>query len=229
MIEVRRLALVALAALAAGCRTPVVAPEAAEPRQMYQTVANALPDADFGWGAPPSIIHMTARARAEGPAPEPEPLRANERGFRVFIEVYDPRTLTIPYSAVKQVHTEWSALPNALLVPFLILPLQGARAVVVVDGRQVPGLLDGVERDCERLEAVTRETGLGGAYGHAQGVREKLRDDAREFGDGMVSLTFDTFNPVPALIPYAGRARDIAEAFAWCAAHPDARPAEGPR
>jgi hypothetical protein len=220
-----RRALLAIVLLAAGCRTTATAPEGVEPRQMYQTVANVLPEADLGWGTPPSVIHMTARSRAEGPAPEPEPLSANERGFKVFVEVFDPRTVTIPYAAIQQVFYEWSAIPNALLLPFLVLPLQGARATVVFDARQVHGFLDGVERECERLEAVTRATGLGGAYGHAQGVREKLKDDAREFGDGMVSLHFDSLNPVPAVIPYAGRARTIAEAFAWCAAHPE----EGPR
>ena len=86
------LALVLLASLA-GCRTVVEAPAEAEPRATYQTIANALPEADFGFGSPPGIAELSASAKAEGPPPELQPLKATERGFRIRAGGNDAATI----------------------------------------------------------------------------------------------------------------------------------------
>ncbi|MCO5168457.1 MAG: hypothetical protein M9894_19120 [Planctomycetes bacterium] len=222
---------VTLAALLCGCRTTATPPEGAvESREMYQAVANALPRASFGWGSPPGVVGLAASTKAEGPAPAPEPPLANARGVRVVVEVYRPRSVTIPFAAVEQVTYAWRTLPNALLAPLLVVPLQAVRATVVFDARQVDGFLPALERDIARLEAISREVGMGGPWGHAQGVKAKLADDAAEYGPGRVAMHFDYFVPLPAAIPYRTPARRTAEAFAWCAAQaarPPA-PAEAP-
>jgi hypothetical protein len=215
--------LVSTLALTA-CTGPVAAPEQAEPREVYQRIADALPRATFGWGTPPGIIHYTASAKREGPPPEPEPLSCNESGFRVHLEVYRPRAAWIPYAAVDQVLLGWKPFPNVLLAPLLIVPLQAQRVTVVFDATKVSGLLEAIDRECQRLEAVSREVGMGGPWSFAQDVRQKVKDDAVEFGEGKLAVYFDAFVLCPAEVPYAGKARPIAEAFAWAHAHPTAPP-----
>lgn len=206
----------------AGCRTVAEPPPDAEPRAMYQQVANALPRASFGWGTPPGIVGLAASTKAEGPAPPPEQPVANERGVRLVVEVLRPRNVTIPYGAIEQVSYGWKPLPNALLAPLLVVPLQVVRATVVFDAAKVDGFLASIDRDVHRLEAISREVGMGGPWSHAQDVKAKLADDAAEYGAGRVSLHFDYVVPIPAAIPFRTPARRTAEAFAWCAAHPDA-------
>lgn len=218
------LALLLVAALS-GCRTTASPPEGpVEAKDMYQAVANALPRASFGWGSPPGVVSLAASTKAEGPAPAPEQPVANARGVRVVLEVYRPRSVTIPFAAVEQVTYAWRVMPNALLAPLIVVPLQAVRATVVFDARQVEGFLPGIERDVARLEAISREVGMGGPWGHAQSVKAKLADDAAEYGPGRVAMHFDYFVPLPAAIPYRTPARRTAEAFAWCAAEA-ARPA----
>ncbi len=226
----RRAALLAVlaAGLQTGCRTVADAPPTAEPRAMYQDVANALPRASFGWGTPPGIVDLAASSKAEGPAPAPEQPVANERGFRLVVEVLRPRNVTIPYAAIEQVTYGWRPFPNALLAPLLVVPLQFVRATVVFDAAQVDGFLSSIEHEVRRLEALSREVGMGGPWSHAQDVKAKLADDAAEYGAGRVSVHFDHVVPVPAAIPYRAPARRTAEAFAWCAAHADAPVREAP-
>lgn len=207
----------------AGCRTVVEAPpEAEDPSArgaVYQRIADSLPEADLGLGYPPGIVDMTASARAEGPPPEPPPLRCNEQGFQVHFRVYRPRALWIPYSALEEISYAWKPIPNVFLAPLLIVPLQGVETRLVIDARGL-GVLDKIEADCARLERVSQEVGLGGAAAHAFGVRDKLAQDAAEFGPGRLVLTVDYLVPYPAWIPVGGPARETAEAYAWARAHP---------
>lgn len=214
--------LVSCLAALSGCRTVAEPPADAEARAMYQQVANALPRASFGWGTPPGIVDLAASTKAEGPAPAPEQPLANERGVRLVVEVLRPRNVTIPYAAIEQVTYGWRPLPNALLAPLLVVPLQVVRATVVFDASQVDGFLASIEHEVRRLEALSREVGMGGPWSHAQDVKAKLADDAADYGANRVSLHFDYVVPIPAAIPYRTPARRTAEAFAWCAAHPDA-------
>lgn len=216
----RNLSMIALALLLAGCHTVAEAPADAAPRDMYQQVANALPRADFGWGTPPGVIELTPSMKALGPAPAPEPVTANEQGFHVVVEVVRPRTVRIPYGAIADVWYGWRPLPNALLAPLLVLPLQLVSATVVVDGAKVDGFLDGLDRDVRHLEALSRELGMGGPWTHAQDVKAKLADDAAAYGAGHVSLEFTYVVPLPSAFPFRSPARRTAEAFAWCKAHP---------
>ena len=205
----------------AGCHTVVEAPTDVDRRDIYQRIANALPESSFGWGTPPGIATMSASARAEGPPLEPEALKANEEGFRIRYQVYRVRTAWIPYSALHEVSTSWNVVPNAFFAPLLIVPLQSVRATVVFDANQVPGLITHIKSDIERLESISREIGLGGPWSHAQTVKWKIEDDALLYGQGMLSLHFDFISGVPAWIPYAGKAGRVAEAFAWAKEHPD--------
>ncbi|MCA8926292.1 MAG: hypothetical protein KDD82_31080 [Planctomycetes bacterium] len=219
-----RAALLGVVCLAfAGCRTVVETPPAADDpaarAQVYQRIADSLPDADLGLGYPPAIVDMTASARAEGPAPEPPPLRCNEQGFQVHFRVYRPRALWIPYSALEEISYRWKPFPNVVLAPLLIVPLQAVETTLVIDARGL-GVLDKIEADCTRLERVSREVGLGGAAAHADGVRWKLEEDAANYGPGRLVMTFDYLVPYPAWIPVGGPARETAEAYAWARAHP---------
>lgn len=220
-----RSALLLLAALICGCSTPAEVPQDAEPRAMYQAIANALPRASFGWGTPPGIVTMSASAKAEGPGSEPEQPLANERLFRLIVEVYRARNVSIPYGAIEQVTYGWRPFPNALLAPLLVVPLQLVRATVVFDGAKVDNFLSSVERDITRLEQISREIGLGGPWSHAQDVKAKLADDAAEYGPGRVSVHFDYVVPIPSAFPMRTPARLTAEAFAWCRANPTPPPA----
>ncbi len=65
---------------------------------------------------------------------------------------------------------------------------------------------------------------MGAPYGHAMAVRQKLKDDARAFGPGRISVSFTYTSPVPPFIPYTSHARRTAEAFQWVKAHPDEPP-----
>lgn len=220
-----RLALAALALLAAhGCAAaPVPAPAGdVERRALYQQIANALPRAHFGWGDPPGVIEMAASTRADGPAPGPPPLTANERGFRVVAHVYRPREVWVPYGAIVAVTSEWSALPNALFVALPVLPLQARRLSVVFDAAQVPGLREDLLADAQRLEAISRETGVAGPWVFAQQVRAELEAAEATHGPGRMALYFDFMVPIPAVVPWRGEDWRTGEAFAWAAAHPNA-------
>lgn len=207
--------------LVAGCATPAAPPpEPVEARAMFQRIANELPRADLGLGTPPGVVEYSASAKAEGKAPEPEPLKATERGFAVRVHVYRPRTVTIPYAAIDAVTYGWRPIPNAVLAPLLIVPLQRVGVTVVVDGAKVSGLLDQIERECVRLEAVSREIGLGGPWSHAQDVRAKLQGDAAAHGPGRITIELDRFVPVPAWFPRGGAVSDVAAAFEWARLHP---------
>lgn len=216
----KRTALLLLPLLVA-CRSPVEAPAEAEPRAMFQRIADQLPRASWGWGEPPGVVTYSASEKAQGPAPEPEQPKATERGFSLVLEVLRPRTVTIPYSAIDAVYVGWRPMPNAILAPLLIVPFQRVGVTVVIDGAKVPSLLDSIERDCVRLEQISREVGMGGPWSHAQDVREKLRDDAAEHGPGRIELRFDRGSAVPAWFPRHGACEEDAQAFAWAAKHPD--------
>jgi hypothetical protein len=225
--------LVALA-LATGCTTPVPAPAKAEQRQVYQTIANALPRAHFGWGDAPGMIEMTASARAEGKPPELPQLKATERGFTLNLHVYRPRQVWIPYPAVAACSVEWPAVPNVFLVPLLVVPFQSARATIVLDTSVLEGFHAALESDLKRLEQISREIGLGGPWSHAQHVRAKVADDAAIHGEGKLAIHFDYGVGWFAWWPSGGEAERVAEALAWAGAHPDApalepKPEEAPQ
>jgi hypothetical protein len=213
----------ALALGLAGCGGPITAPEGeVDQRAIYQRVANSLPRADFGWGTPPAVVEMAASTKAEGELPPLQELTATERGFRVRFAVYRYGTVWIPYTAVESVSWSWKPLPNAFILPLLIVPLQGVRTTVVIDANQLPGLLSRLQSDIERMEGLSREVGLGGPWSFAQSVKAKLADDREQYGPGRISLHFDYLIPVPPWIPNAGPAEETGLAFAWCAANPEA-------
>lgn len=188
---------------------------------MLQQIANALPRATFGFGDSPGLVEMAASTRSEGPRIAPPELKATEDGFRVIVNVYRPRAVWIPYAAIKSTSYDWRPIPNALVAPLLIVPWQVVRATIVLDRSAIGGFDEALARDTKRLEEISRETGFGGPWGHAQGVRNKVLDDEDEYGEGMIALHFAFSEPVPAWIPIGGRAEDLAGAFAWMAAHPD--------
>lgn len=222
------LLLVVLLAPLAGCRTVVGPPETApEPRAAYQQVANQLPRASFGWGEPPGIVAFAASVKRSKPGVL-EPLKADERGFRIHFSTWQPGQAWIPYSALREVSYAWKPLPNVLLAPLLIVPLQGVRLTVVFDAGQVPGLLGQLEADARRLEQIAREVGSGGPYSFAQAIRGKVEDDAAEHGPGLLGLHFDYLVPVPAWLPVGGPARRAGEAFVWCREHPEEPRLEAP-
>jgi hypothetical protein len=214
--------VLALLLLGPGC-TYVATPPAdvKDRRPIYQAIADALPRASLGWGDTPGVVEMAASVRKEPKPPEPEPLRCNERGFMIHYAAFRPHAQWIPYEALKQARYGWQPFPNALLAPLLIVPLQFVRAIVVVDLGQVPGLQERLLSEAERLERVGRELGLGSPWSHAQAIKNKLAEDAAEFGPGSLSIAFSYAVPVPAWLPAYGPARATAEAFAWVQAHPD--------
>jgi len=218
----KRILLLAIPLLLLGCASECAPLEdPVEPRAVLQQIANALPRASFGWGEAPGLVEMAASTRAEGERPKPQPLKATEDGFRVIVNVYRPRAIWIPYEAVKSTHYSWRPFPNALVAPLLILPWQVVRTTLVLDRKAIGGFDEAIARDTERLEAVSRETGLGGPWSHAQGVKNKILDDEDAHGAGSITLHFEYSEPVPAWFPIGGRAEELGSAFAWIAAHPD--------
>ena len=225
--------LLLLLPLLAGCATQVAAPAEVDRRQVYQRIANTLPQASFGWGERPGVVDMAASTKAEGPLPELPRLKATERGFMVVVDVYRPRQIWIPYSAIESCWTEWQAFPNAVLVPLILVPFQINTAKIVIDVASVEGFLGNLERDIKRLEQISREIGLGGPWSHAQNVKAKLADDAAVYGAGKLALHVSYATPWFPWWPVGGAARETAEAFAWAAANPDApelepEPSAGP-
>lgn len=208
-----------------GCRTVVEAPDDLDDdarRVVYQTIADALPQASFGWGDPPGIVGIAASVKRELPWPEPQRLHATERGFRIHYEVYRPRDVWIPYEAITEVAHRWLPFPNVVLIPFLIVPLEGVQTQVVIDCAKVPGLFDQILSDCDRLESISHEVGMGGPWSHAQDVKSALNASAADHGQGTVVLEFDFMTTMFPWIPTGGPAEEVARAFAWAAAHPDA-------
>lgn len=218
----KRILLLAIPLLLLGCASECAPLEdPVQPREVLQEIANALPRASFGWGEAPGLVEMAASTRAEGKRPEPPPLKATEEGFRVIVNVYRPRAIWIPYGAIKSTHYAWRPFPNALVAPLLIVPWQVVRATLVLDRTAIAGFDAALARDTDRLEAVSRETGLGGPWSHAQGVKNKILDDEDAYGAGTITLHFEYSEPVPAWFPIGGRAEDLGRAFAWIAKQPD--------
>ncbi len=205
----------------AGCKNTVTALDAEDPRAAYQQIADALPSASFGWGSPPGVVQMSARAKADGPVLEPEPLSCNERGFRVHYQVYRPQSAWIPYSAIKEVFWVWKPFPNVFFAMTIVLPMQSVRATVVIDANLVPGLIRKLTSDAKVLEDIGRDIGLGSPWSHAQNVKWKIEDDRIEYGEGMLSLHFDSISMIPAWFPWGGDAERTAEAFEWAKANPE--------
>lgn len=212
-------ALVVLAALA-GCAAPVTQSELEwTPERAYQTIANALPDADAGFGeAPPP--DLAPSVRAEGPrAPEDLKVFANEGSFRIRVELLRARVIEVPYAAIDRIDARWCPFPDVLFAALLVVPLQATEARIVFDARKIPGLLGQIERACDRLERLSGETSIASFYYHADRIRRKIRDDARELGDGRISVAFVSWSPVPSWIPYLGPSRRLGDAFAWAREH----------
>lgn len=216
-----RRASLLLLLLLAGCSEIVHAPDDADPMEMYHLIAQSLPRADFGWGSPPGMVTLSASARRERAMPELRPLLAREEGFILHYTAYRPRSVWIPYTALREARWSWKPLPNAILAPLIFLPFQVSRATIVIDAREAHGLLQHLERDIQRLEQISREVGLGGPWSHAQDVKAKLAADRKAYGPGRISVHFDYLVPVPAAFPVAGEAEDVAEAYAWAQAHPE--------
>lgn len=209
--------------LTAGCVTPVAAPTyEVDRRVVYQRIANALPLADFGWGTAPGVVEMAKSVHDAGPAPKPPPLVANERGFRIRMHVFRPRSEWIPYAAITQARYTWRTFPNVLFIPLLVVPLQWVDAEVVLDTDKIDGFDSRLRSDLKRLEAISREIGLGGPWSFAQNVKAKQAEDAAELGAGKLVLHFGYVIPGPPYVPLGGQAEETAVAFAWAAAHPDA-------
>jgi hypothetical protein len=211
----------------AGCRNTVSALDVKDSRVAYQQIADALPDASFGWGQAPGIVQMSARAKADGPVLEPEPLSCNERGFRIHYQVYRPQSVWIPYSAIKEVFWEWKPFPNVLFAATIVLPMQSVRATVVFDANQVHGLIRKLSDDAKILEDIGRTVGVGSPWSHAQNVKWKIEDDRIEYGEGMLTVHFDSISMIPAWFPWGGKAERTAEAFEWAKANPDLPILEG--
>lgn len=212
-----------------GCRTVVESPgDDVDRRATYQAIADALPEASFGWGDPPGIVGIAASVKREQPWPEPERLKATERGFRVHYEVYRPRDVWIPYEAITEVAYRWLPFPNAVLIPFLVVPLQGVQTQVVIDCAKIPGLFDQLLADVDRLESISKEVGMGGPWSHAQDVKAAMNDAAAEHGKGSLVLEFDFMTTMLPWIPVGGPAEEVGRAFAWAAANPDAPELEEP-
>ncbi len=198
-----------------------------QPRDVYQEVANELPRADFGWGTPSSLAEMAASSRVDRPSDldRPPDLSCDERSMRVVVDVFRPRVFTIPYAALVDVTYTYSLFPNLLFcVVFPFLQLSEAR--LVFDGTKVTGFFEHLKGECDRLDNISREVGMGGPYEHAAAVRQKIADDAMDFGQGKVSLHFSYATPLPPWIPWTARARRAAEAFAWVKEHPSEPRAE---
>jgi hypothetical protein len=218
-----RVVLLFCTALTIGCRT-VPEPVEMKSEQAYQAVANQLPRADFGWGSPSGLAELAASSRRDRPRDDtPEELVCNERGLKVVVEVFRPKGFTIPYASIVETSYSYELFPNLLFcVVFPFLQLSEAR--MVFDATKVPGFYDHVLGECDRLESISREVGMGGPWEHAQAVRRKLKDDAAEFGEGKVSLHFGYAAPIPPWIPYTAQARRAAEAFQWVKDHPNEPP-----
>ncbi len=215
--------LLAFCVLLAGCRS---APDAVDmkPEQAYQTVANNLPRADFGWGSPSGLAELAASSRRDRPAEPPQiEIKCDERSMRLVVDVFRPRGFAIPYTAIEDVTYTYNLFPN-LLFCFIFPFFQMSEARVVFDARKVTGFHEHVLGECDRLEAISREVGMGGPYEHGQAVRRKLQADAQEFGEGRVSLHFTYSAPIPPFIPYTAPARRAAEAFHWVKTHPNETP-----
>ena len=118
----RALALLLLPALL-GCRTVAEPPSKVNRRQVYQTIADALPRARFGWGSPPGIVSLAPSVKREGPAKLPK-LRCDESGFLIHYEGYRPRSVWIPYRAISQASWGWKPIPNVFLAPLVFLYLR---------------------------------------------------------------------------------------------------------
>jgi hypothetical protein len=217
MPSLRAVLLIAVILLS-GCRSHPEVRQDLEGPVVYQTIANQLPRADFGWGDPPAIASMAAseRGRPE-PSPDQDPSKAltcNERRMVVVVEVFRPRAFDVPYDAILDVSYTYCLFPN-LPCCFVFPFFQVSEARVVFDARRVDGLIDHIRGECDRLEQIAREVGFSGPWDHAQAVKQKLRDDAAEFGEGSLAVEFSYVAPIPPVIPYTAPARRTAEAFAW--------------
>jgi len=211
-----RPALLALLLLAAGCRS---APEAVDmkPEEAYQAIANTLPRADFGWGAPSGLAELAASSRADRPREEaPLELVCDEKGMKVVVDVFRPRLFSLSYGSITDVSYTYELFPN-LLFCFIFPFVQSSEARVVFSVDQ--SFFAHVESECQRLEAISREVGMSGPWEHAQAVRRKLQEDRENFGEGKVSLHFSYVSPIPPFVPYTAPARHAAEAYEWARTH----------
>lgn len=203
--------------LLSGCSTVVEKSEEQwKPERAYQTIANALPDADLGFGDAPGMIDMAPSMRREGPPPK-EDLRVwtNETEFRIRVEVLRPRILVVPYSAIEKLSARWLPFPDVPLAIPIVLPLQLTETTVVIDARKLPGFFESVSSECDRLERLAGETQVSSPWYHAQEIRSKIADDARAYGEGRVSIGFTHWSICPAWLPWLEPSRHLADAFAW--------------
>lgn len=218
-----RLALLLVALALAGCRSQPE-PSDMKPDEAYQKIANELPRADFGWGAPSGLAELAASSRADRPQEDAaRDLSCDERSMKVVVEVFRPKLFRVPYSAFEEVSYTYELFPNLLFC--IVFPvLQVSEMRVVFDGTKVLGFFEHCESECRRLEQISREVGMAGPWEHAQAARAKLADDEKDFGHGKVSLHFTYVTPIPPFIPWTAEARRAAEAFLWAKAHPQEPP-----
>jgi hypothetical protein len=121
----------------------------------------------------------------------------------------------IPYSAIEQVSARWLPFPNIALALPIVLPLQLTETVVVFDARKLPGFLDSVLSECDRLEHLAGETQVASPWYHAQAIRSKIHDDAATYGEGRLSISFTRWTMCPPWIPYLEPSRQLGDAIAW--------------
>lgn len=210
----RAFLLIALAVALTGCRSTIAGPGEVNGDRAYQTIANALPDADFGFGDAPAVVDMAPSVRREGPPPKPDmTVSCNDETFTVRVELFRPGTLKVPYEAIESIHARWLPFPNIVFAIPIVLPLQAIETVVVLDTAKLPGFIDRCLQDAERLERLSGEIAIAAPYYHGQQIRTKLKDDRAEWGEGRVSLGFVRWVPVPPWIPYLGPAERLGQAF----------------
>jgi hypothetical protein len=160
-----------LLAFAAGCQSePPLQVEPLEPAEAYQLIADAVPAADFGFPAHP--IHVETSSPGHAAPPSALELAVSEHRFQVFLDIYWPRFIDIPYAAVLEVERSRSEVE------------------VLLDAGRIPGLSALIAADVDLLERLSPRVYSAVPFDNAHSVRRQLERHEERHGPGRLPLTF---------------------------------------
>lgn len=226
----KTLSLLVLLFLFVGCHgRPELREDWSSDDEVFQLIANSLPDISLGVAEAPAVISFTRTTKLPPKTPAKDlVLRCNETAFFIRTNTLVPRRFEIPYDAIVAIDYGYKYFPNLMYcvtIPFI----QAWECRLILDADKVKTLTKTLTSDIKTLREISKEIGVPAPFYYAEELERRLRSVEAEWGQGRIELVLSRTSPVPPYFPYSGKIKPIAEAFEWARTPVEDEPKDSPK